>query len=87
MRMTTASVIVTLGRPAASYMLNNPKLTMGSIRGRWQQWRGIKLMPTFHPSYVLRTYTEETRKAVWSDLKQVMQELGMPAPAARGKSV
>jgi DNA polymerase len=74
-------VIVTLGRPSASYMLNNPKMTMGSVRGRWHAWRGIKLMPTFHPSYVLRSYTEETRKAVWSDLQQVMEELGMSVPA------
>jgi uracil-DNA glycosylase len=73
-------VIVTLGRPATSYMLNDPKLTMGASRGRWHQWRDIKLMPTFHPSYVLRTYTPETRKAVWSDLKQVMDELGLPQP-------
>jgi uracil-DNA glycosylase len=70
-------VIVTLGRPAASYMLGNPKLTMGSVRGRWHQWREIKLMPTFHPSYVLRVYTEEVRKAVWDDLKKVMAEVGI----------
>jgi DNA polymerase len=70
------AVIVTLGRPAASYMLGNPKLTMGSVRGRWHEWRQIKLMPTFHPSYVLRTYTEAVRKAVWDDLKKVMEEVG-----------
>jgi DNA polymerase len=69
-------VIVTLGRPAASYMLGNPKLTMGSMRGRWHEWHRIKLMPTFHPSYVLRTYTEAVRKAVWDDLKKVMEEVG-----------
>jgi len=69
-------VIVTLGRPATAYMLNDPKLTMGRARGHWHQWRGIKLMPTFHPSYVLRSYTPETRRAVWSDLQQVMAEIG-----------
>ena len=37
-------------------------------------------MPTFHPAYVLRTYTDETRAAVWSDLQQVMSELGLPIP-------
>ena len=77
-------VIVTLGRPATTYMLNS-KLAMGVLRGRWHAWRGIKLMPTFHPSYVLRVYTEEIRAAVWSDLKQVLVELGMPVPqSARG---
>jgi uracil-DNA glycosylase len=72
-------VIVTLGRPATTYMLNT-KLAMNRLRGQWQTWRGIKLMPTFHPSYVLRTYTEEVRAAVWSDLKKVLVELGMPVP-------
>ena len=72
-------VIVTLGRPATTYMLNS-KASMGSLRGKWQTWRGIKLMPTFHPSYVLRSYTEEVRAAVWSDLKQVLVELGMKVP-------
>jgi DNA polymerase len=72
-------VIVTLGRPAATYMLNS-KLSMGRLRGEWQTWRGIKLMPTFHPSYVLRSYTEEVRAAVWSDLKKILVELGMPIP-------
>jgi DNA polymerase len=64
-------VIVTLGLPAARYMLRT-KESMGRLRGKFQAWRGIKLMPTFHPAYVLRQYTAETRAAVWSDLKQVM---------------
>jgi uracil-DNA glycosylase family 4 len=72
-------VIVTLGLPAAKFMLSSPKITMGSVRGRWQDWRGIKLMPTYHPSYVLRNYTEATRAAVWSDLQQVMNEVGLSA--------
>jgi uracil-DNA glycosylase len=38
------------------------------------------LMPTFHPSYVLRTYTEEVRAAVWNDLRQVMTEVGISVP-------
>ena len=52
--------------------------TMGRLRGQWHEWRGIKLMPTYHPSYVLRSYTPEVRGAVWSDLQKVMQELGLP---------
>jgi DNA polymerase len=72
-------VIVTLGLPATKYMLSS-KLSMGNLRGRWHNWRGIKLMPTFHPSYLLRVYTEENRAAVWSDLKKVMGEVGLPIP-------
>ena len=73
-------VIVTLGLPSLKYMMNDPKLTMGRSRGHWREWRGIKLMPTFHPAYVLRQYTDETRAAVWSDLKQVLAELKLPIP-------
>lgn len=74
-------VIVTLGLPSLKYMTGDAKLSMGKSRGQWRQWRGgIKLMPTFHPAYVLRQYTEETRAAVWSDLQQVMAELGLPVP-------
>jgi DNA polymerase len=37
-------------------------------------------MPTYHPAYVLRNYSYETRAAVWSDLQQVMHELKLPLP-------
>jgi DNA polymerase len=72
--------IVTLGLPATQYMLQT-KMSMGKLRGTWQSWRGIKLMPTYHPAYVLRNPTYETRAAVWSDLKQVLAQLGHPVPA------
>lgn len=72
--------IVTLGLPATQYMLQT-KMSMGKLRGTWQAWRGIKLMPTYHPAYVLRNPTYETRAAVWSDLKQVLAQLGLPVPS------
>ena len=65
--------------PATQYMLQS-KLSMGKMRGQWQAWRGIKLMPTYHPAYVLRNPTYETRAAVWSDLKKVLIEIGLPVP-------
>lgn len=77
-------VIVTLGLSSAKYMLTTSS-TMGRLRGIWQQWRGIKLMPTYHPSYLLRSYTPENRAAVWSDLKLVMAELGMKPPGKTGQ--
>jgi DNA polymerase len=75
-------VIVTLGLPSAKYMLQS-NLSMGRLRGQWHEWRGIKLMPTFHPAYVLRSYNDETRSAVWSDLKKVMAELNLTPPKPR----
>jgi DNA polymerase len=75
-------VIVTLGLPATRYMLQNNE-SMGRMRGQFHSWRGIKLMPTYHPAYVLRQYTEQTRAAVWSDLKQVMGLLDLRGPAGK----
>ena len=75
-------VIITLGRPAAQHMLQS-KISISRIRGQWQRWRGIKLMPTFHPAYILRNYTPETRAAVWDDLKKVLAELGLPVPSRK----
>jgi uracil-DNA glycosylase len=71
--------IVTLGLPASKYMLGS-NLSMGKLRGQWHDWRGIKLMPTYHPAFLLRSYTEENRAAVWSDLQKVMAEVGLTAP-------
>lgn len=75
-------VIVTLGLSATQYLLGT-KQSMSRMRGTWHAWRGIPVMPTFHPSYVLRNYTPETRRAVWEDLKQVMAALGPPPPRPR----
>jgi DNA polymerase len=76
LELVSPRVIVTLGLPAAKYMLQT-NTTMGRLRGQWHQWRGIKLMPTYHPAYLLRSYTPENRAAVWSDLKLVMAEVGL----------
>jgi uracil-DNA glycosylase len=43
-------------------------------------------MPTFHPAYVLRSYTNEVRAAVWDDLKKVMAEVGLPLPKHKATS-
>ncbi len=76
--------IVTLGKPASQFILQS-KLSMSKLRGVWHSWRGIRVMPTYHPAYVLRQYTRQTREAVWSDLKQVLDALGMSIPSRRGE--
>jgi uracil-DNA glycosylase len=82
LQIVRPEVIVTLGLPATRYMLQNNE-SMGRMRGQFHLWRGIKLMPTYHPAYVLRQYTEQTRAAVWSDLKQVMALLDLRGPARK----
>ncbi|MEZ4391381.1 MAG: uracil-DNA glycosylase [Polyangiales bacterium] len=70
-------IIVSLGRTASSYLLgvNAP---MSKIRGRWHEFQGVALMPTWHPSYLLR---EPQRKAdTWADMKLVMRRLGLEPP-------
>jgi len=64
-------VIVALGKPAASLLLGRD-VAIARLRGTWQAYRGIPLMPTFHPAYVLRQYTDENRRAVWADLKAAL---------------
>lgn len=78
-------VIVTLGLPSTRFMLKST-LSMTKMRGNWYAWRGIKVMPTWHPAYVLRNYTAQTRKEVWEDLKKVLVEVGLPIPNRSGKS-
>jgi len=61
-------VIVTLGGTPLRELLG---LSIGitRIRGQWQHLGDIPVMPTFHPAYVLRQYTQDVRRAVWTDLQ------------------
>lgn len=61
-------VIVTLGKPAISTLLGR-SVPITRLRGRWQEWNGFPVMPTFHPAYLLRSYTRANRQAVWDDLQ------------------
>jgi uracil-DNA glycosylase len=70
-------VIVTLGKVATDYFVPDATGGMTSIRGQFYDWRGIPVMPTFHPAYLLRQYTPENRKMVWGDLQKVMELLGI----------
>ena len=70
-------VIVTLGLPAIRHLVGETE-NMSRLRGQWRVYRGIPVMPTYHPSFLLRAYTPENRGKVWSDLKNVMAKLGLP---------
>ncbi|MCL2647923.1 MAG: uracil-DNA glycosylase [Phycisphaerales bacterium] len=67
-------VIVTLGAPAIKHLTGTTQGVM-SIRGTWFSFRGIPVMPTYHPSFLLRAYTEENRRKVWNDLQLAMKKL------------
>lgn len=70
LRAIAPLAIVTLGKPATSTLLGRP-VAITRVRGQWLEWSGFPVMPTFHPAYLLRNYTRETRQAVWDDLKAV----------------
>lgn len=67
-------VVVALGKVAAQTLLQD-KTPISRLRGNWKEYHGIRLLPTFHPSYLLRSPSEK-RKA-WEDLQLVMKELGI----------
>jgi len=73
-------VIVSLGRPAASLLLGR-KVAISRERGTWHSYQGIPLMPTLHPAFVLRQYSEENRRAVWEDLKAAHARATTDGPA------
>jgi uracil-DNA glycosylase family 4 len=80
-------IIVALGRPASNQLLGTDA-PISSLRGRWHDYprltadrHGLKIMPTFHPAYLLRDPAK--KRAAWDDLKLVMAELarlGIAAP-------
>jgi DNA polymerase len=75
-------VIVTLGKPAAHLVLRTTA-PISALRGRWQEYRGIRVMPTFHPAFLLRS--PERKRETWDDLKKVIAELdrlGIASPAS-----
>jgi uracil-DNA glycosylase len=69
-------VIVTLGSPATKYILcTNEGITR--LRGQWGTFGKIPVLPTYHPAYLLRNYTEEIRRQVWNDMQQVIAKLAL----------
>lgn len=76
-RTVSPDVIVALGKVPAGTLLgvNRP---ISEIRGRFHRKGDVQVMPTYHPSFLLREEPERRHKAeAWSDLKQVMELLGL----------
>jgi DNA polymerase len=72
-------VIVALGNTAMDGLMgHDPKRRITKIRGQWMEFDGFPLIPTFHPSYLLRNQSLATKRLVWEDMLAVMDKLGMP---------
>ena len=74
-------VIVGLGTFAVQALLK-VKTPISRLRGNWHELRGIRMMPTFHPAYLLRNPAD--KRLVWQDIQLVMKELGMQIPKRSG---
>ena len=72
--------IVALGATAVDGLLGKT-LGITKLRGNWQEYRGIPLMPTYHPAYLLRNQSLSEKRKVWEDFLKVMEKLEMPISA------
>jgi DNA polymerase len=70
-------VLVALGATAVEGLLGKAG-GINKLRGHWASYRGVPLMPTFHPAYLLRNQAMTEKRKVWEDMLQVMEKLGMP---------
>ncbi len=69
--------LVCLGASAAQTLLNTTA-SIGKLRGRFYRYRGIRVLATYHPAYLLRN--PSAKRPVWEDMKMLMQEMGIPIP-------
>ena len=77
-------VIVSLGAFATQVLLGT-RVPISKVRGRWHDYDGVPVMPTFHPAYLLRN--PGGKREVWQDIQTVMERLGLgPAKSGRGGS-
>jgi DNA polymerase len=74
-------VLVALGRFAVQTLLRDTT-PISRLRGAWREYEGVRLMPTFHPAYLLRNPAEKGK--AWGDLQLVMKEFGKLPPPGRG---
>jgi uracil-DNA glycosylase family 4 len=70
-------VIVALGATAVEGLLGRSE-GITRIRGHWQEFRGVPVMPTYHPAYLLRNEGLSEKRKVWEDMLEVLQRLGRP---------
>ncbi len=71
-------VIVALGGTAVEGLLGIEKAGITRMRGNWKEFQGIPMMPTFHPSFLLRPTADQmsNKRLVWEDMMAVLVKLG-----------
>jgi uracil-DNA glycosylase len=72
-------VIIALGATAVDGLFGKvPGVGITKLRGKWREYRGTPVMPTYHPSYLLRPNPNNIKRETWEDMLQVMERLKMP---------
>jgi len=73
------TVLVALGATASQGLLGAGTFkALGEVRGRWHTYAGKPLMVTYHPSYILRNQTNQSKRLIWEDLLKVMERAELP---------
>lgn len=70
-------VLVALGKTAMAGLTGTDE-SMSAMRGRWFSFENIPLLPTYHPSYLLRNGSNAEKRKVWEDMMLVMEKIGLP---------
>lgn len=76
-RLIQPEVMVALGATAVEGLLGKT-IGITKLRGQWQSYRGVPLMPTYHPAYLLRNQAPSEKRKVWEDMLGVMERLRLP---------
>ena len=71
-------VLVALGATALEGLFGKTALGITKLRGTWMEYRGIPVMPTYHPAYLLRNQLISVKREVWEDMLKVLERLGSP---------
>ncbi len=70
--------LVALGGTALEGLFGKTAAGITKLRGTWKEYRGIPVMPTYHPSYLLRNQLISVKREVWEDMLKVLERLGSP---------
>jgi DNA polymerase len=74
--------ICCLGGTAATYLLGTTQ-SLGKLRGRFHDYRGIPVLCTYHPAFLLPHRSPEKKKEVWEDMKMLLARMGRPVPSGK----
>jgi len=78
LEIVSPKVVVALGKTATDGLLGqDPNRRLGDVRGKWNQFEGIPLMVTYHPSYLLHNPSKNSKRKVWEDMLMVMEKLDL----------